>query len=221
MSDVDIVIVDYGIGNLRSVQKAFERAGASAAISDSPSDIAAADALVLPGVGAFQDAMTEIHARGLVTVLRKEVAEKRKPLLGICLGMQLIARSSTEGGECDGLGLIPATVERLDIEARKNWAGRKITLPHIGWNAVHPESGSRLFADIPSESDFYFVHSFHVVCDRDSMAAATCDYGLEFTCAIEHENIFAAQFHPEKSQHHGTKLIENYIHICAESRGSA
>lgn len=218
---VAVTIIDCGIGNLRSVQKAFEKAGASPIISCRHEDIATARALVLPGVGAFGAAMQRLWELDLVELLRQEVLQSGKPILGICLGMQLLARSSEEGGTHDGLDLIPATVRRMDFTGTRDWAKRTLRLPHMGWNAVQPAQGSRLFNGIPAGSDFYFVHGYHVECDEPSMIAATCHYGANFVCGIEHRNIFAVQFHPEKSQKDGARLIGNYVRLCEEFAAAA
>ncbi len=217
----EIAIIDADIGNLRSVQKAFERAGATAPVTDRADELVAADALVLPGVGAFADAMRKLHSLGLVELIRGEVMERGKPLLGICLGMQLLAQSSTEGGAIEGLGLIPATVERLEVAGYTDWSKKKLTLPHIGWNSIYPKSDSRLFAGIDSGADFYFVHSYALSASSDDIVAATCGYGREFVAAIEAGKILATQFHPEKSHKDGAAVIENYLKICAETQVAA
>ncbi len=215
MTTESIVIVDYGVGNLRSVQKIFEKTGATAIISSEPETIAAARGLVLPGVGAFGDAMAKLRERKLVELLREQVLERRTPILGICLGMQLLARASSEGGAHEGLGLIDAEVEPLAVAGHRDWAGKKLTLPHIGWNEVRPSGPSRLFEGISAGTDYYFVHGYQVRCGDSADAAASCQFGDEFTCAIERGNIFATQFHPEKSQSGGVRLVENYISLCA------
>lgn len=205
----DLVIVDYGVGNLRSVQRAFHAVGQQARISGEIAEVEAADILLLPGVGAFQDAMACLRERRLIEPLRRAALERRTPLLGICLGMQLIARRSAEGGEHEGLGLIDADVVALP-------SGSGVRLPHIGWNSVTPTmQDPGLFADSPAGTDYYFVHSFHVVCDRPAMVAATCAYGVEFCCALSSENIFGAQFHPEKSQKPGRNILSNFLRLAA------
>lgn len=211
-----LAIVDYGCGNLRSVQKAFEKAGAATIVSGDPEVLEAAPALVLPGVGAFGDAIGLIRQRGLFDPLRRWALEDGKPLLGICLGMQLLCGSSEEDGSHEGLGLIPdSVVRRLDVDGKRDWAGRKLPLPHMGWSSVTPVAGSRLFDGIAAGADFYFVHSYHVVCPAPSVAA-TAWYGDDFTCAVQHGRVFGAQFHPEKSQRDGARLIANFVRACAE-----
>jgi glutamine amidotransferase len=203
----DIVIIDYGMGNLRSVQKAFENIGESAVISNDLSLIQNASKLVLPGVGAFKDAMHNLRELGLIDVLNNEVIRNKKPFLGICLGMQLIATKSYEFGETQGLGWIDAEITRF--------ASTELKIPHVGWNNVKFSNPSPLFKNIPDDSDFYFVHSYYFDADR-TYATGICDYGTEFIASVQHENIFATQFHPEKSQTHGLKIIENFskLPIC-------
>ncbi|HAA90993.1 MAG TPA: imidazole glycerol phosphate synthase subunit HisH [Rhodospirillaceae bacterium] len=211
-----IAIIDCGIGNLRSVQRAFESADVSAPITDDPGTLDKADSLVLPGVGAFKDAMHKLTSTGLDAAIKTHVQERNKPILGICLGMQLLAHSSREDGDHTGLGILPASVEPLDVSGQIDWAGRKLTLPHIGWNEIDFSKNSILFDGIPDRSDFYFVHSFHVACDQEEHVAATTEYGSPFASVLEHGNIFATQFHPEKSQRLGQQLIQNFIKCCGQ-----
>lgn len=214
MNTGTIVIVDYGVGNLRSVQKIFEKLGTEATVSSDPETIAAAIGLVLPGVGAFGDAMAKLRALNLIELLRELVLQRQMPILGICLGMQLLAHSSNESGVHEGLNLIDAEVEPLTIEGHRDWAGKKLTLPHIGWNEIRPVEDARLFKGIASGTDYYFAHGFQVRCRDETDVSAWCQFGDRFACAIERENIFATQFHPEKSQSGGLQLIENYTSLC-------
>ncbi len=195
------------MGNLRSVQKAFEYIGKSAIISNDLSIIQNSAKLVLPGVGAFKDAMHNLHSLGLIDLLNEEILEKKKLFLGICLGMQLIATKSYEFGETKGLGWIDAEITRF--------ASTELKIPHVGWNGVKFSNPSPLFDSIPDNSDFYFVHSYYFDADR-TYATGICDYETEFIASVQHENIFATQFHPEKSQTHGLKIIENFskLPIC-------
>lgn len=203
-----ITIVDYGMGNLRSVQKAFERIGAEATIAASPQEVGAAERLVLPGVGAFRDAISELRRADLVAPILDHLAAGR-PFLGICLGLQLLFEVSEEGGEHEGLGVIPGRVRRFPDEP-----GFKV--PHMGWNRLKPQGDCAVFADIPADGHFYFVHSYHVVPNDEAVVAARTDYILPFVSAVARDNLFAVQFHPEKSQRHGLQLLKNFAELSAE-----
>jgi glutamine amidotransferase len=193
------------MGNVRSVQNAFDSLGHDAVVTSDPSVIAEAERLVLPGVGAFGDAMENLRMRGLVDVLRQQVLEAKKPFLGICLGMQLLAKSSSEHGTHLGLGWIDAEVTRFNFPA----TGLKV--PHMGWDEIVPHGEHPLMEGLRADQFvFYFVHSFFVVCRESRDVAASCEYGTSFTAAIEKGNIFATQFHPEKSQDNGIQLLQNF-----------
>lgn len=209
-----IVIVDSGAGNLRSIQKAVEKLGGIARISNNPADLATAVGIILPGVGAFSSAMDVLNRTGMTDAIGMFARLDKKPVLGICLGMQLLARKSQEGGDIKGLGLVEADVIKIDFPEARNWAGKKLRLPHMGWNSVNPMPRSRLFDGVGPGSDYYFVHNYHVVCDQSEDVAAVVDYGRNIVCALETGNIFATQFHPEKSQKNGTKIIANFLRIC-------
>lgn len=200
-----ITIIDYGMGNLRSVAKAFEKIGARVRVSGSVEDLRNADRIVLPGQGAFGDGMKNLETLGLVEPLYEEVMEKKKPFLGICLGLQMLARESSEGGQCKGLGFLQATVRRFQIDENL------FKVPHMGWDDVTPKSNGTLFKGVGERPNFYFIHSYHMVCDDPDVVAATCDYGEVFTAAVESDNIFGTQFHPEKSQKNGLQLLSNFI----------
>ena len=200
-----IAILDYGMGNLRSVEKALEHVGASAEITADAAAARAADGLILPGVGAFPKAMEEIRSRGLDEL----VAERREagvPILGICLGLQLLFDSTAELGGADGLGLLPGPVAGLEAEGLK--------VPHIGWEPVRWERDSRLTEGIGSETPFYFVHSFAPEPDAEDLLG-TAAYGARFACAAQRGNVFGVQFHPEKSSAAGLRLLSNFAGICA------
>ena len=201
-------IVDYKAGNLRNVQKAVEQLGRAADIVRHGAALADAGAVILPGVGAFAQGMENLAQAGFVEAIRREVLENGKPFLGICLGMQLLGDIGFEGGEFSGLGLLPMTVPRFDTSE----CGAR--LPHIGWNSVEINSGAVLFKGVPPGADFYFVHSYHVACRDESMVSARCDYCYPFAAAVERGNIFATQFHPEKSQRYGLKVLENFLAYC-------
>lgn len=197
-----IRIVDYGMGNLRSVQKAFERLGHAAEIVNSPAAIASAERLVLPGVGAFRDAIHELDRLKLSQPLRDYVAADR-PFFGICLGLQLLFDVSYEDGEWPGLGIVPGDVVRFTSQP-----GLKI--PHMGWNTLDRRQPGTHLDGVPPDAHFYFVHSYFVRPKDERVTAATCDYGQKFTAAIRRGNLFATQFHPEKSQRHGLCLLKAF-----------
>jgi imidazole glycerol-phosphate synthase subunit HisH len=198
-----LVIVDYGLGNLGSVANMLRRLDVPARVSSAPADVLGADALILPGVGAFDVGMKNLADRGLVAALQVRVGEGRAPILGICLGMQLLTRGSEEGSR-PGLGYVPATTKRFVFEG-----ARALPVPHMGWNDTRPLDGT-LFRGL-DEPRFYYVHSYHVVCDDAANVAATCTYGFEFTAAIRHGNVFGTQFHPEKSHKYGMGVLANFV----------
>jgi glutamine amidotransferase len=200
-----IVIVDYGMGNLGSIDNMFKKIGVKAIISGDPEVIATAPKLLLPGVGSFDRAMERIHELGLKSVLDEQVLVSKKPLLGICLGMQLLTRGSEEG-RLPGFGWIAADTIRFSNSI-------DLKVPHMGWNFVHPASPSSLTSNLPADSRFYFVHSYRVHVDNEKDSILKCNYGIEFDAAIQRDNIFGAQFHPEKSHKYGMKLLENYAKI--------
>jgi len=207
-----VAVADYGMGNLRSVEKALGRVGAAAQITSDPSLLAVADGVVLPGVGAFPRAMQEIGALGLAESLR-ERAESGLPLLGICLGMQLLFERSTELGGAEGLGLIAGTVERLPAEGLK--------LPQIGWNSVAWARPSSLAAGLPDPCAFYHVHSFAPLPADTADVAGRADYGAPFASAVERDRVWGVQFHPEKSGVHGLALLANFARACAPASAAA
>ncbi|MBC7965748.1 MAG: imidazole glycerol phosphate synthase subunit HisH [Fuerstia sp.] len=205
------IIIDYGMGNLRSVQKAFERIGEPAIISSQAAEIAAATRVVLPGVGAFRDAIAALRQHDLIGVITDHIASDR-PFLGICLGLQLLMDVSLEDGEHQGLGIIPGTVERFDLPA-------EFKIPHMGWNqldcSAQPDHG--LLQGLGPEPWFYFVHSYHVVPADRSWIAATTDYGRPFVSVVARNNVMATQFHPEKSQSCGMQLLKNFLAVTANA----
>lgn len=197
-----IAIIDYGMGNLASVQNAFLKVGYPTLITARPEDILAADKVVLPGVGAFGDAIHNLRQRGMDDTIR-QVVERQTPLLGICLGMQLLFGQSEENGLHLGLDIIPGRVQRFDLPA-------DFKVPQIGWNSIAINPASRLLAGIPSDSYFYFVHSYYVVPDDSAVVAARTDYGIDFVSAIERGALMATQFHPEKSSRLGLRILKNF-----------
>ena len=205
MTTSPVTIIDYQMGNLRSVQKGFEKVGHAAVISSDPGEIAAAEKLVLPGVGAFEDAIGELHQRDLVAPIQQHIAE-RKPLLGICLGLQLLFDVSYEDGEHQGLGVIAGEVVKFDVP-------RPLKVPHMGWNQAIIRRRCPMLTDIDDGTHFYFVHSYHVVPQDESVIAIEAEYHRPFCAAIARGNLFATQFHPEKSQTEGLKLLKNFASL--------
>jgi glutamine amidotransferase len=194
-----LVIVDYGMANLRSVQKAFEQCGCAAEISGDPQRVAAADKLVLPGVGAFRDAIAKVNDSGLAAPIREHI-QRGKPFFGICLGMQMLFTKSYEDGEYRGLDVFPGEVVRF-----KDVPGLKV--PHMGWNQLRVRRPAPPLAAFPENGAVYFVHSYYAVPRDPNLVAAETDYPTPFTSAIWHENVFATQFHPEKSQRVGLEML--------------
>jgi imidazole glycerol-phosphate synthase subunit HisH len=205
-----VAIIDYGMGNLHSIAKAIQCADTKAhvQVSSDPSVILAADRVVFPGVGAMRDCMNAIRARSLGAVIAEAAAGK--PLLGICLGMQALLDESEENGGTCGLGLIPGKVVRFP-EGLHDHAGNKLKIPHMGWNRLHQSFAHPLWNGIAQDSWFYFVHSYYVQPAQASVQAASSDYPDPFTAAVLSGNVFAVQFHPEKSQAAGLKLLSNFL----------
>jgi len=204
-----IVIIDYEMGNLRSVQKAIEKMGGKAVISSDLTVIKSAQKLILPGVGAFGKAMENLQKMNLIDIIKNKVKEKT-PLLGICLGYQILFEKGFEKGEHAGLGLISGQVEIISVGAGRDRPLLKV--PHMGWNQIKVQNKkSKLFKNISDQEYFYFVHSYYSTKVSKDISAATVDYGTEFVCAIEKENLFGIQFHPEKSSEAGLKIIKNFI----------
>ena len=206
MSKSNITVIDYGMGNLWSVLSALRYLGYDPNITDDPDQIASADSILLPGVGSFRKAMKALREKSLDQAIVEAVQIKGRKILGICLGMQLMGISSCEDGETPGLGLINSVVEKFTPREVYN---NKI--PHIGFDLVHSQPESRLFKGLHQAADFYFVHSYRMLPANLVGKVATCDYGVEFLAAYEQDNIFAAQFHPEKSQTNGLILLKNFM----------
>ncbi|HZO91591.1 MAG TPA: imidazole glycerol phosphate synthase subunit HisH [Chthonomonadaceae bacterium] len=204
-----IAIVDYGMANLRSVEKALARVGGDPVITRDPQVVAAADKVVLPGVGAFCAAMTNLERSGLRNAVRQAI-DAGKPFLGICLGLQLLFEESTEMGVTPGLGVLPGRVVGFFEDGRTPEA-EGLKVPHIGWNSLRPRGGARLFHGLEEGAYVYFVHSYYPVpCDA-GLIAATSDYGGAFCCAVERGNLAATQFHPEKSGAVGLQILRNFV----------
>lgn len=198
----NIAIIDYDAGNLGSVEKAFAYLGKKAFVTRSADEILKADRVVLPGVGAFGDAMEKLDRYGLVQVIRKSV-ESGQPFLGICLGLQLLFEKSEESPGVAGLGILEGEIVRIP-------AAEGLKIPHIGWNSLHIREGAALFAGIPKEAYVYFVHSYYLKAKNESEVAASADYGVRLHASVERENLFACQFHPEKSGEVGLGILKNF-----------
>lgn len=201
-----IVIIDYGIGNLQSVQRSFQRIGAAAEISSKPEDLMRADRIVLPGVGSFAEGMDNLRRYGLLPVLNQKVREQGTPFLGICLGFQMLTNRSEEG-ETEGLGWIDAETTRFQSDS----AGSQYRIPHMGWNDLVVRRETSLLNGLSAASCFYFAHSYYVTCHDQDIILATTQYGREFVTVIQKDNIFGAQFHPEKSQENGLAILRNFV----------
>lgn len=206
---MSVLIIDYGMCNLGSVKRAFEECGASAFISDSPQEAEKASHLVLPGVGAFGDAMKNIVAAGWDVAIKKNVFEQNIPLLGICLGMHLLAEKGFEGGEHQGLGLIPGEVIKIYNENPTF----KFRVPHIGWNDIAKKKEHSLLNKLESNTDFYFVHSYFFKAANSEDVLSTTHYGLDFPSIIGKNKIMGVQFHPEKSSRAGFQVIQNFLNF--------
>lgn len=204
-----IAIVDYGMGNLRSVQKGLESVGHNAIVTDAPNQLADADAVVLPGVGGFGAAIHRLETTGLADAVRQEI-EKGKPYLGICLGLQLLFEESEEGGIHKGLGVLAGRVVRFR---------HGITVPHMGWNQLEIQKPVPLLRGIPDQAYFYFVHSYYVVPTDPSINATLTDYDVKFTSMVAQDNLFASQFHPEKSQALGLQILRNFGEFVDKHQG--
>ena len=204
-----IAVIDYGLGNLRSVSKALEAVGAEVEVTNNSEKIAEAKAIVLPGVGAFHRGVENLKGLGIVPSIFKAIGEG-KPFLGICLGLQLLFAESEEHGRPKGLNVIKGRVKRFSTDEK---------VPHMGWNSIklkmqNAKCKMKIFAGIPEESYFYFVHSYYVEPENKDVIAATTDYGKEFVSAVNKENVWGVQFHPEKSTDLGLKILENFVALC-------
>lgn len=196
----EVVVIDYGMGNLHSVQKALSFLGAQPTLSQDAADIRTAKKLILPGVGAFGDAMAELSKRGLAEAIQAAV-KKGTPLMGICLGMQLLFESSTEGGRQKGLGLIPGEITKFAIEEK---------VPHMGWNSVENRD-EEMFTGLPKEFSVYFVHSYCALRTENPYVSGVTEYGIPFVSAVHQDNIYGCQFHPEKSGDNGMQILRNFL----------
>lgn len=200
-----IGIVDYGMGNLLSVYNACEYLGYNVQICKNPDDIKSVERIILPGVGAFNDCMKNLNHNSFVDILNDQVLKKKKPFLGICLGLQALAKHSSEGGKFEGLGWLDAEVIKLTPN------DPSLKIPQVGWNEIAYDKSDPLFKGLKENPDVYFVHSYYMKCNDESNVIATCDYGCTVTAAVHKNNIFATQFHPEKSQDYGLQVLKNFL----------
>jgi glutamine amidotransferase len=200
-----IAIVDYGLGNISAFATVYNKANIKVSIARSAGDLKGASKLILPGVGHFDHAMRLLQQSGMRETLDEMVLGDKVPVMGVCVGMQILARSSEEG-EMPGLGWIDAEVRAF----KSSDATRNVSVPHMGWNDVRPLSPNRLFGEGPTNARFYFLHSYFMSCDRSEDALAICNYGADFTCAVQSSNIYGVQFHPEKSHSSGNSLLRNF-----------
>lgn len=201
-------VIDYGMGNIGSVEHSMKTLGVNVFISNRLNELQNADAYILPGVGAFARAMENIHKLKLESFFKEHILEIKKPILGICLGMQLMADSSEEEGLTEGLHWIKGKVVKF-------LPGADLRIPHVGWNNLNVDSKIAIFKNIEPNAHFYFDHSYHYVCENSANVIATCQYGGEIVSALQKNNILATQFHPEKSQRNGLKLLRNFINFVA------
>jgi glutamine amidotransferase len=203
-----IAIIDYGLGNILAFCNVYRRLDIAASVAKNPDDIRSASKLILPGVGAFDHAMQLLDRSGMRGALDEVVLSKRVPVLGICVGMQILAASSEEGS-LPGLGWVDGEVKKFDVGS----ANGKLPLPHMGWNDVSPSPNSGLFKGLENDARFYFLHSYYFQCARSDDVLAQTDYGGRFSSAIHSKNIYGVQFHPEKSHHFGTQLLRNFAEL--------
>lgn len=202
-----IVILDYGVGNLTSIKNMLRKAGANSVITNDKGAVADASKLILPGIGAFEYGMGKLRSMPYFDVLNQRVLEEKTPVLGVCLGAQLLFKQSEEGAFTEGLGWIDGRVERFKVEEMNT----PLKVPHMGWSDIHLNKSSRLFEGMYNEPRFYFVHTYHMVCNDPNDALVNCEYGYPFVAGVEKENILGVQFHPEKSHKFGLKLYSNFI----------
>lgn len=201
-----VVIINYGMGNIGSISNMLKRVGAEAIVSSNPQEIKKAARLILPGVGAFNNGMDNLNNLGLTSILNEMVIQQKTPILGICLGMQLMTKSSEEGSG-PGLGWIDASTIRFKFGKEK----QNLKIPHMGWNTIKWKKESVLFRDMFEEPRFYFVHSYHAVCNDKEDILATTNYGYDFVSAFQRDNIIGVQFHPEKSHKFGMQVLRNFV----------
>ncbi len=210
-----ITIINYGLGNIKAFINVFNHLNIAVKTATIKEDLKDSMKLILPGVGAFDYAMSQLNASGMRDELEKQVLERNIPVLGICVGMQILAESSEEG-LLSGLGWVPGKVKKFnfEFEMEKNKRERShLALPHMGWNSIKVKTKDKIFKDLEPDSRFYFLHSYYFDCADKENSAATAFYGYDFTCAVRKDNIFGVQFHPEKSHHNGIKVLKNFAEM--------
>jgi len=203
-----ITIINYGLGNIRAFISLYERLNIPVLVANSADDLKGASKIILPGVGAFDYAMSKLNHSGMRDDIAKLVLDQQLPILGICVGMQMLAHASDEG-KLAGLGWIDGRVRRFDTGVLDS----KLVLPHMGWNTIHPDNDNPLFANISNEAQFYFLHAYYIQCKNQSDIIATTDYGIQFSSAVSDKNIYGVQFHPEKSHQWGIQLLKNFAEL--------
>lgn len=203
-----ITIINYGVGNINAFVNIYHKLGIDVTVATTAKEVACASKLILPGVGHFDFAMDRFTKSGMREVATKQIKENGIPVIGICVGMQMLANSSTEG-LLPGLGWIDAEVKKLDVEHLHH----STRLPHMGWNDIIAEKSNPLLYNLENEARFYFLHSYYFSCNNEADSIAMSEYGLQFTCAVSHANIFGVQFHPEKSHHFGIQLLKNFANL--------
>ncbi len=203
-----IAIINYGVGNIRAFVNIYNKLNISIKVATKESDLNDIQKIILPGVGAFDHAMDKLNQSGMRERIDKLVLEDKLPVLGICVGMQMLAKRSDEGVK-EGLGWIDADVKKFDVSKIEY----KTHLPHMGWNDVYTDSKNKLFTSLEDNSKYYFLHSYYFQCNNESDIIATANYGIKFTCAANHENIYGVQFHPEKSHQYGIQLLNNFANL--------
>ena len=218
----EIIVVDYGMGNVLSVKNALAKIGAEAVLSDDPETLDAASGVILPGVGGFPECMRALEAAGLTGPLRSAI-ERGVPYLGICLGLQVLFEESEEFGSTPGLGILPGRVRRFPEGMTENGGVLPLKVPHMGWNQPHFHSQSPILAGLPQGAHFYFVHSYYAEPSEAAQPwiAATCDFGVPFIASVHRENLFATQFHPEKSGALGLGILKKFVDICRAHKTSS
>ena len=203
-----MTIVDYGLGNIRAFANLYERLNIHISAAKTPDQLKSANKIILPGVGAFDHAMIKLNNSGMRETLNRLVLDHQVPILGICVGMQIIAQSSEEG-VLPGLGWIDGTVKKFGVSSLDS----KTQLPHMGWNTIHPKSDNRLLVNLSDNARFYFLHSYYFQCNNQNDTIATTEYGIQYSSAVNHRNIYGVQFHPEKSHQWGIQLLRNFANL--------